>query len=249
MKLNNIFITLAAISLFSLSSCYDLDRFPSDKLSSGTFWKTQSHADQAMMGIYSDLKSYGAFGIYFGLDDLAGIGMGYNFASYIEVASGTSDTRLNYYNDKWNSMYDAIARANTAMQNLPKVDMSDELKSQYTAEAKFLRALCYNELINFYGDVPYYDETTVIESDFNKMLKPRTPIDEVRNYIIADLDEAINNLPEQWNAANTGRATKDAAISLKGKVLLYAKNYKGAADEFSKIINGGLSKLCRPVQT
>ena len=46
-----LFFTCAA-SLLLMSSCYDLDRYPEDQLSAGTFFQTQEHADQAMMGVY-----------------------------------------------------------------------------------------------------------------------------------------------------------------------------------------------------
>lgn len=54
MKKYKLFITLAA-SLFLTSSCYDLDVYPEDQLSSGTFFQTQDHADQIMMGVYSQM--------------------------------------------------------------------------------------------------------------------------------------------------------------------------------------------------
>ena len=54
MKKYKLFITLAA-SLFLTSSCYDLDVYPEDQLSSGTFFQTQDHADQIMMGVYLSL--------------------------------------------------------------------------------------------------------------------------------------------------------------------------------------------------
>ena len=49
-----LFFTCAA-SLLLMSSCYDLDRYPEDQLSAGTFFQTQEHADQAMMGVYSQM--------------------------------------------------------------------------------------------------------------------------------------------------------------------------------------------------
>ena len=47
-------LLLAVMGL--MSSCYDLDQYPHDKLSSGTFWKTEEHAHQAMMNIYAQMK-------------------------------------------------------------------------------------------------------------------------------------------------------------------------------------------------
>lgn len=55
MKTYKLFSALAAVALLCFSSCYDLERFPADQLSSGTFFKTQDHADQAMMAVYNNL--------------------------------------------------------------------------------------------------------------------------------------------------------------------------------------------------
>lgn len=61
-------LLLAVMGL--MSSCYDLDQYPHDKLSSGTFWKTEEHAHQAMMNIYAQMKHEQTYGTYFGVDAL-----------------------------------------------------------------------------------------------------------------------------------------------------------------------------------
>ena len=65
-------------SLFLMSSCYDLDRYPEGELSSGTFFQTQDHADQAMMGVYSMMTDDDVFGVQFGFDCLGGVSSGYD---------------------------------------------------------------------------------------------------------------------------------------------------------------------------
>lgn len=60
-----------------------------DQLSSGTFFQTQDHADQIMMGVYSQMQSDDIFGRQFGLDCLGGIGSGYDPASYAVIGRGT----------------------------------------------------------------------------------------------------------------------------------------------------------------
>ena len=67
-----LFFTCAA-SLLLMSSCYDLDRYPEDQLSAGTFFQTQDHADQAMMGVYSQMTHNDVFGRQFGFDCLGGV--------------------------------------------------------------------------------------------------------------------------------------------------------------------------------
>ena len=136
-------------------------------------------------------------------------------------------------------MYEGISRANVLLQNVDNCDMTDELKTQYKAEARFMRALYYFELLNYFGGVPIYDETTVVAEDFLNMTKARNTAEEVRTFIIADLDAAIASLPEAWDADNTGRATSGAANALKGKVLLYNQQYDEAATYFEAVRNSG----------
>ena len=57
--------------------------------------------------------------------------------------------------------------------------MTEELKERYKAEAKFMRALYYFTLMDFWGGVPIYDETTIVEDEFMSMLKPKSDIETV----------------------------------------------------------------------
>ena len=56
-------LLLAAAGL--MSSCYDLDQFPHDKTSSGTFWQTEEHAYQGMVAMYETLRNENTFGAYY----------------------------------------------------------------------------------------------------------------------------------------------------------------------------------------
>lgn len=235
MKKYKLFITLAA-SLFLTSSCYDLDVYPEDQLSSGTFFQTQDHADQIMMGVYSQMQSDDIFGRQFGLDCLGGIGSGYDPASYAVIGRGTYNSTSGLVTGKFKNLYEGIARANILLQNVDRCDMSDELKLRYKAEARFMRALYYSTLMDFFGPVPVYDESTIVAEDFMNMLEPRKNLEEVRKFIIDDLDNADTYLPTEWDASNAGRATKAAAMSLKGKVLLYAKEYEAAKECFEAVV-------------
>ena len=235
MKKYKLFITLAA-SLFLTSSCYDLDVYPEDQLSSGTFFQTQDHEDQIMMGVYSQMQSDDIFGRQFGLDCLGGIGSGYDPASYAVIGRGTYNSTSGLVTGKFKNLYEGIARANILLQNVDRCDMSDELKLRYKAEARFMRALYYFTLMDFFGPVPVYDESTIVAEDFMNMLEPRKSLEEVRKFIIDDLDNADTYLPTEWDASNAGRATKAAAMSLKGKVLLYAKEYEAAKECFEAVV-------------
>ena len=233
-----LFFTCAASLLF-MSSCYDLDRYPEDQMSAGTFFQTQDHADQAMMGVYSQMTHDDVFGRQFGFDCLGGVGAGYDAPSYPNIGRGTYTTTEGAVGNKFKQLYEGVARANIVLQNVDKCDMSDELKSRYKSEARFMRGLYYFTLLDFWGGVPIYDEKTIVAEDFSNMMNPRSSADEVRTFIIQDLDDAIANLPAKWDDTNKGRATSGAAMALKGKVLLFNKQYKEAATCFESVVNSG----------
>lgn len=229
-----------------LSGCYDLDRYSNSEISSGTFWQTQAQVDEVMAGVYSQLQNDYVFGIVFGLDCLSDIGSGYDAASYQEFARGTSTSSSSLASSKWSNLYEGIARTHLLMQNIgnvPESEMSDELKTQYIGEAKFLRALFYSELLKFYGGVPIYDESVVVAERFSEMMEPRSTEEEVRSFILSDLNDAISSLPDEWNSDYYGRATKGAAEALKGKVLLFNKQYSDAAKMFETVISSGKYSL------
>lgn len=241
--MKKITILSAALALtMSLTGCYDLDRYPTDKLSSATYFKTEDHAKSAMMGIYSRMQNDNVFGLQFSMDCLGGIAMGYDNASYTNIMSGTYDVTNGQVSSKWTNLYEGIARTNIFLRNVDGCAMSDELKAQYKAEARFMRALFYNELLNFFGGVPYYDETTDVSKDYANMKNPRSTADQIRQYVLADL-QAAEALPETWDAANHGRATKWAARALEGRVFLYNKQYAEAKKCFEDVIQHSGSSL------
>ncbi len=236
--------SIMSLMLLLASSCYDLDRYPYDSPSSATFFKTKEHADQAMMGVYSTMQYEPVFGMHFGIDCLGGIAMGYDNASYQTIQRGVYDVRNSYSLNKFKYLYEGIARANIVLQNVDKCAMEAADISRYKAEAKFLRALFYFSLMDFFGGVPLYDETIVVEDNYSKMLKARASVEEVRAFILKDLNDAIGGLSgQEWSDANKGRATAEAATALKGKVLLFNKQYAEAAECFKQIVDGGKHEL------
>lgn len=227
-------LLLAAAGL--MSSCYDLDQYPHDQLNSGTFWKTEAHAYQGMVAMYETLRNENVFGAYYNLDALGEIAMDINNWQMPTIIKGTYGDRTGYIQSKWQSSYNGVFRANLLLQNIDGVDMSDEQKALYKGEAKFMRALYYFHLMDFYGGVPLYDETTIVDQEFMNMKKPRSTAEETKKFILNDLDEAINVLPVKWESSQYGRATRGAALALRGKVKLYTKDYSGAKADFEEIV-------------
>lgn len=227
-------LLLAAMGL--MSSCYDLDQYPHDKLSSGTFWKTEAHAHQGMVAMYNTLLNTNVFGAYYNNDALGEIAMEYNNWQVPSIIKGTYTEGTGFVQSKWQTAYEGVFRANLLLQNIDGVETSDEQKTLYKGEAKFMRALYYFHLLDFYGGVPLYDETTVVGNEFMEMKKPRSTAEETRKFILDDLDEAVRTLPVKWESTDYGRATRGAAVALRGKVKLFNKDYNGAKADFEEIV-------------
>ena len=233
MKKYSILYLLAGLTMFT--SCYKMDTVPYDQVSAGSFWKTEDHALQGIMGCYADMKDNNLFGLYFLYDDLSDIAMGYDIG-FGDVIGGAVTARTGTFVNRWRRGFDGVQRTNHAIQNIAKMIIPDESRKVFIGEAKFLRALYYFNLMNLFGGVPIYDETVDLNKDFNNLKNPRATEDEVRAFILSDLETAINNLPVSYDAKYAGRATKGAAYALRGKVYLYHKEWNKAIQDFEEIV-------------
>lgn len=138
----------------------------------------------------------------------------------------------------WKKWYTAVARANTAIKFITEFNgfTTPVLKDRLLAEAKFVRAFSYFELIKHFGDVPLILD--YIESTSDNLKFPRTPKAAIYLQIEKDLGEALVILPATYTNINEkGRATKGAALSLLAKVELYQKKWS-KVKEYTETIMG-----------
>lgn len=133
---------------------------------------------------------------------------GLNLLSWNDISSMFKNT--------WANRYKAINRANEVLLYVNSSN-AGELSKRVRAEAYFMRAFCYFDLVRWYGDVPLITGLSA-EDPYVK----RSPAADVYNQIIADLKIAENDLDDKYDYmnANGGRATKGAAKALLGKVYL-----------------------------
>lgn len=235
--MKKIYIYLLTIFITaSFTGCFDLDQYPYDKPSSQTFWKTEDQAKMGIMGVYSRMKTRNALGLIFMTDALTDIGLGFDNVGYQPLIIGTYTDRTNEVVNKWQSTYDAIMAANDVIRNVSQAEISEDVKEVILAEAKFLRGLFYFHLLDYFGGVPIYDESVVLETDYNDLLKPRANAEATTDFILQDLNDAVEGLPVSWASGDYGRATKGAAYALRGKVYLYANNYENAISDFEEIV-------------
>jgi hypothetical protein len=128
-----------------------------------------------------------------------------------------------YFRDLWNDFYRAINTTNTVIDRAPNANVPEAIKAQRVAEARFLRAHYYFILVQTFGPVHLaLKETTEIETTAT-----RSPVKDVYDVIVGDLEHAISVLPNKQN--DYGRATKPAAEHMLAKVLLTRAGNAGAA--------------------
>lgn len=136
---------------------------------------------------------------------------------------------------RWN--YAGITRANYILENKDNIDFVG--KTKILAEATFLRAYYYFELVKIFGDIPLIVDKRLGIDEAKKM--PRTPKSEVYAQIETDLKYAASIL--EWVDVTKGRATKGAALSLLGKAYLYQQKFSEAANTFSEVISSNTYSL------
>ena len=156
--------------------------------------------------------------------------------------------------DIWNKSYASIRNAKLFIQAVDTITWSrlkftnpteytarQNFVKQYKAEAKFLTAFFYFELIKRYGGVPIVNEVIDENSDWVSRF-PRKSFADCVDFIVENCDEAMVDLLPVQDAGNHGRATKGAALALKARTLLYAAsdlyNQPGNTDPLLGYVGG-----------
>ena len=251
-------IIILFFALATLGSCKKyLDKVPDDKLSGEDIFKSWQTAQKFLNNVYShvpdefgqrDGGSYGASdsynngGVWTGGSDEAEFLWGFVRSNNLNI--GAWDATSDFVKTYWTNYYQGIQGASTFIKNANKIgDLSDELKSRYSAEARALRAIYYYQLMRIYGPVILMGQDPV-DPNANLQL-PRNSIDECVEYITSELSAAANDLPVIPNSdADYGRITKGVAMAYKAQALLYAASplFNGNTD-YANLKNGEGSQL------
>jgi hypothetical protein len=139
------------------------------------------------------------------------------------LLEGVHDPNNSVMTDNWSALYTLIHRANVVIANAPNVTDNDAVRNGCVAQAKFLRAWAYFDLVSQWGPVPVY---TAPVGDATA-LSPRMPEADVYTQIIQDLNDAIPVLPNKGQTEN-GRVTKAAAYFLMGRAQMQKGDYAAA---------------------
>jgi starch-binding outer membrane protein, SusD/RagB family len=161
-----------------------------------------------------------------------------------QLAMGTY-TSDGYPDDQWSTYYSAIRQTNVFISNIDRVPLKNKLSNGtpynavWKAEAKFLRAFFYFELVKRYGGVPLLgDKVYTLDDDMNI---PRNSFGECIQFIVDECSAIKDSLrPDPIDANHIERPTKAAALSLKARALLYAASplYNGKNIDNANIFTG-----------
>ncbi|MBL7742029.1 MAG: RagB/SusD family nutrient uptake outer membrane protein [Chitinophagaceae bacterium] len=240
---NKIIACIYAGFMLGAASCKKnfLDRAPLDSVSTTIFWKTETDVQSALAGIYSRLAQnfLGYERVYLdGLTDNAYLDNNTNQPSMPLLATGSiTPTVGGSLSNMYSTPYRAISTCNYFLDNVDKSPVADAQKNIYKAEARFVRALCYFDLVQAFGGVIIYRNypTTLDAVKIAKSTKA-----EVYTFIEEDLDFAIANLPDvKYN----GHAVKGSAQGIKARVLLAQEKWADAAALCQQIMTNATGKF------
>ncbi len=198
-------------------------------IASATFYQTENDVLLGLNGVYQSLRNNNGLAEGSGLyseersdntgrnDTQSNAGEPFQFNDFSLLPSNS------YLRSHWGVLYQTITRANQVLAGMETVTFTAanaDLKKQYAAEAKFLRALVYFHLVRKFGDVPLVTRplNTAEEVQASTFREKR---ETVYAQIVADLQEAAASpLPTLQPLTGKGRVSKAAANALLGQVYL-----------------------------
>ena len=246
-KFNSIY-TLCLLLLVAAVACNKkLDVIPQNSVTPDNI-QTSADVQALLGGAYTQLQSYGAFGEQFILipdliadsDQINWVG---TYPEYRDIQEKRAQTNNYVAGSLWGNSYKIIDIANTVMDKLALVDSSD--RSNYKAQALFLRGLVYYELVGLFGK-PYSDGNASSNPGVPILLSPvyvydslkdkptRAAVGAVYTQILSDLTQATSL------QSGTDLSKTQAFLS---RVYLSMGDYQNAFAEADSVISSGNYQL------
>ncbi len=248
-----LYIIYIAIALFLALSCNDdslLDVDSNTTISEDKVFQDPALIELYLNDLYLDMPNFDfsfPFGLYDNITD--------------ESRSYWGDAPRNVVQGQWfpdyNPMeyweYGSVRNTNTFLTEIEGSPITDEERSTFKGEVKFLRAKLYFDMIKRYGGVPIITEPQDLSDD---LFVNRETIDGSFEFVIKELEEAADLLPDSYGDRSTdvAKANKYAAKALLGRVLLFwasplynptgdASRWTRAANMNKEVIDAGVYSL------
>jgi hypothetical protein len=224
-------------------------------ISDATAFDTRDRVAQQVNALYAAVKS----GLYLGsryivYNDIRAEdynNLRTNGVTGLQTWNHTLVASTNEVANVWGAAYSAINQANVFLEGMTakgNTVVGSALANNYNAEARFIRAMCYYDLLQLYAR-PYWDGNgskpgLPLRLKANKSSGDndlaRSTVQQVYDQILQDLDFAEQNLPVTYGTdalTTTTRAHRNTAIALKVRVNLSMRRYAQAIVEANKIVS------------
>lgn len=245
--MKKIYILPALISALLFTSCSDfLTEDVRGQENLDTYFQTEAEAESFVTGCYNALTFNGWWQVntVWLLSEMTSddgwMGNTTQQSDYTSLAFFQSNGQSNgLISNFWQYRYKGILRCNIVISKMAEAPIADEAKkARLIAEAKFLRAFYYFELVKNFGGVPIV-ETFAMPDEIQGVT--RNTVEEVYLFIEKDLEEAAAVLPQRSSQSDSeiGRATRGAALGLLGKVSVYQSKWAEAKETLKTLIDEG----------
>jgi len=222
-----LFILMTAMLMTACSK--ELNQVPISAATTATFYQQPSDFIQGTNAIYNALRGYPDRLMNLSeirSDNIYGVSVaGRDWDPINNFSPGIAPNT--YVEEAWNADFNGIFKANTVLDQLQKNASyvgNAGLATRLAAEAKYLRAFFYFDLVRYFGKLPIVDHP-IVASEANAL--KRSPVADVYKLIISDLQFAMANLPANYTgtfpsyaATDVGRANKWAAEALLAQVYM-----------------------------
>ena len=240
---------ILAVTLGLLVACQDsfLELTDPSQYTVDSYYINADQAQQAITASYASLQKQGVFnqhGVHIPDqlgDEFFATGFAAGYGTYGPISNMVITSGDGFVEIVWNTLYQGVYTTNIAIDRIPEIveidrNFSQEQANELVAEAKFLRALYYFTLTEYFGEaIPL--QTVPGEDRYPAPANAG----EIYQLIEADLKEAQSVLPtvdERRGTEFLGKATQGSATALLGKFYLWRAQYEAAAAEFAKVVNG-----------
>ena len=248
MKNISFIIVVLLVMMASISCKKELDIVP-HKIYYDNFYQTEDDAIAAVNAVYDMLGSVNQYSNYLWLiqdigSDDCNARATINDPNLQEFNSYNIRPTNSFVSGIWQGTYLGISRANVVIEKVPAIKMETVTKERIIAEAKFLRALFYFNLVRIYGEVPLITVPVTPNLGDEEIYLSKSSVSAIYNQIIADLSQAAEKLPAKYSSTNDlGRATSGAALGLLSKVYLTNKDWENAQLTAAKVIDSKIYGL------
>lgn len=255
------FVVVMFITCFTQSCTFVTETVQINSLPERVIFSTPNDVESAAVGMYNAVQGglAGANGSPFGAittqqGELRGEDMlPATAANEVSYTASYTPFVINPVQTLWRWTYFAVNSTNILISGVRDASsrgvITQDQARAYEAEGRFLRALCFHELLTHFAR-PFSDRngaalgivlqtlpisnSTAVDSAYNKR---RSTVAETYRQILEDLDFAETALPiTRSGTARVVRATRGAAIALKTRVKLHQQDWAGVVTEANKLV-------------